>query len=159
MINRHLAWLAAAVDRSDSDSDSDESSTSSGTDCVGDIGEEEGNNGFAAKFKLHLGPDPIQVEQEFPPLEPVPVCRNLQVTIEDWADPDDDYASSYAGSDLSEDDEEVPHGPDQDPAFVERGGEPLGAHPEDEPLMDDGMLCAFLDMRLGNYAEDEWFNL
>ncbi|KAG8728624.1 hypothetical protein FRC11_010575, partial [Ceratobasidium sp. 423] len=151
-INQHLAWLATAVNCSDSDSDSDESLTSSGTDHVGDIGEEEGNNGFT-------GPDPIQVGQEFPPLELVPVHCNPQVTIEDWADPDDDYASSYTSSDFSEDDEEVPHSPDQDPAFIKQGGEPLGAHPEDEPLMDNGMLHAFLDMQLGDYAKDEWFNL
>lgn len=81
------------------------------------------------------------------------------MTIEELPDPDDTFARSDHGSDHSNDDEELVGGPDRDPQFVEREDAALGAHPEDEPLMDDDMLHAFLEMNLGDYAKDEWFEL
>ena len=89
----------------------------------------------------------------------MPLNRNPRVTIEDWPDPEDDFAHSEHGSDSSEDNNEPTNGPDQDPEFIEQGNLPLGAHPEDKPLMNDNMLHAFLEMHLGDYTQDEWFNL
>lgn len=81
------------------------------------------------------------------------------MTIEEWPDPDDNFAHLDRGVDSSDDDEETIDGPDRDPPFVERGNAALGVHPEDEPLMDDAMLHAFLEMNLGDYVKEEWFDL
>ncbi|KAF8601344.1 hypothetical protein BDV93DRAFT_510076 [Ceratobasidium sp. AG-I] len=75
--------------------------------------------------------------------------RNPPVTIEDWPDPEDDNSAA------SEDDEGPINDVDQDPAYVER--DPLaGFGPEDEPVLDDEQLRAFLEAELGDLADEEW---
>ncbi|CUA77976.1 hypothetical protein RSOLAG22IIIB_12956 [Rhizoctonia solani] len=175
-INRHLAGMAtsAAANHNHPDSDSDlhsnpdfeidpvgsplpESVTSNGAghpmDLEGDLDDDEPMDAMDIFHQLQL-----------PPLESVPIHHNPPVTIEDWPDPEGLFIDLINGED-GEDDEasidggEFDDGPDRDPPFVERGGEDLGAHAEDEPLMDDEMLRAFLEMHLGDYAEEEWFDL
>lgn len=84
--------------------------------------------------------------------------RNPPVTVQELPDPDDAFAHLDHGLDYLDDEEPV-GGPDHGPPFVEWEDAPLGGHPEDEPLMHDAMLRAFLDMSLGDYAETEWFDL
>jgi hypothetical protein len=78
--------------------------------------------------------------------EPVPLHRNPPVTIEDWPDPEDDFA----GSDTSDD------GLPPEPEFLERRDTPLGNHPKDEAVMDDEELLKFLKENLGDVADEEW---
>ncbi|CAE6451722.1 unnamed protein product [Rhizoctonia solani] len=181
-INRHLAIMVEIAEATvaaytnhdplDSDADSDlgsdtsgldpayppppESVTSNGLDHPMDPGEGLDN---------HEPMDPVGDFHQLPPLEPVPVRHNPPVTVEDWPDPDglfapnnEDDEDDKEGEDSEDSDNEV-HGPDHNPPFVERGEEHLGAHAEDEPLMDDEMLRAFVEMNLGDYAEQEWFDL
>lgn len=71
--------------------------------------------------------------------------------IEDWPDPDDDFAES-------EDDEELANDMDGDPAFVER--DPLfGPGPMDEPAMNNEELRQSLEMELGDLADEEWIDM
>ncbi|CAE7227515.1 unnamed protein product, partial [Rhizoctonia solani] len=139
-----------------------ESVTDHGVGHLMDQGEDwDGNDPIdEAVLPHHLQP---------PPFEPVPVRHNPPVTIEDWPDPDGLFDQSVNGDDENgkdgedgeddEDDGDKEDTPDGDPVFVERDNEGLGAYAEDEPLMDDDMLRAFLEMHLGDFAEDEWFDL
>ncbi|KAG8729050.1 hypothetical protein FRC10_004331, partial [Ceratobasidium sp. 414] len=78
--------------------------------------------------------------------------HNPTAMVEEWPDPD----GSSVGSDLG--DAEPIDGAERDPEFVERV-EPLGFHPDDEPEMDDEVVRAFLDLNLGDLAEDEWIDM
>ncbi|KAG8738091.1 hypothetical protein FRC11_001624, partial [Ceratobasidium sp. 423] len=67
---------------------------------------------------------------EDPIIAPVPLRRNPRVTIEEWPDPDDDFARSEASEDS------LP----PEPEFIECRDTPLGYHPEDEAVLDDEEL-------------------
>ncbi|CAE6433638.1 unnamed protein product, partial [Rhizoctonia solani] len=79
-------------------------------------------------------------------IAPIPRRRNPPVTIEDWPDPEDDFAVPEASE------EDLP----PEPPFVERGDTPLGDYPEDEAQMDDEELLRFLQENLGDGVDEEW---
>lgn len=74
------------------------------------------------------------------------------MTIDDWPDPDDDFASSVDG----DDNESV--GSNRDPEYVERDV-PLGLNPEDEPALNEEQLRALLEAELGDLADEEWIDM
>ncbi|KAG8727740.1 hypothetical protein FRC10_005683 [Ceratobasidium sp. 414] len=104
-------------------------------------------------------PDAMDTAEDGQPLPSPPpelervhqVRRNPPVTIEDWDDPDDPEPSEAS------DDDEPAAGEDRDPEYVERAEVP-GFNPNDGPDMDDEQFANFLEMRLGDLAEDEWID-
>ncbi|CCO37842.1 hypothetical protein BN14_12002 [Rhizoctonia solani AG-1 IB] len=92
-----------------------------------------------------------------PLLASVPLHRNPPVTVEDWPDPEDDF-DPFDDEWDSQGDNKLAEG-DQDPPFIERDNDMPGSGPEDEPLMDNNMLQAFLEMHLGDWTQEEWFDL
>ncbi|KAG9081357.1 hypothetical protein FRC06_005622, partial [Ceratobasidium sp. 370] len=80
------------------------------------------------------------------------VHHNPPVTIEERDDPDDPELSEAS------DDDEPAIGEDCDPEYVEQAEAP-GFNPDDEPDLDDEQFANFLEMCLGNLAEDKWIDL
>ncbi|KAG9076540.1 hypothetical protein FRC06_009452, partial [Ceratobasidium sp. 370] len=107
-------------------------------------------------------PDAMSISDGDPPMFALPpeperahqVYRNPPVTIDEWPDPNDNPDPS----ETSDDDNRSAAGEDRDPAYVEQADAP-GFNPDDEPLMDDEQLAAFLQMHLGDLAEEEWIDL
>jgi hypothetical protein len=83
------------------------------------------------------------------------VRRNPPVTIEDWPEPDDE-------PDIGEDDEPNNNEPvdraDRDPDYVEQH-EPLRFHPDDEPGQPNAAVLAWMDLNLGDFADQQWVDM
>ncbi|KAG9101427.1 hypothetical protein FRC06_003032 [Ceratobasidium sp. 370] len=115
----------------------------------------------AAKWSA-MSPDVMSMTNDGQPMLAIPpkpervhqVRCNPPVTMKDWDDPDDDSETPEA----SDDNNEPAAGEDRDPEYIERA-EGLGFNPNDKPSMDDKQLGDFLEMHLGDLAEDEWINL
>ncbi|KAG8736378.1 hypothetical protein FRC10_009390 [Ceratobasidium sp. 414] len=88
---------------------------------------------------------------ELPPAQGL--RRNPPVTIEDWPDPDDDFAASDDGNNGTLIDDA-----DRDPEYVERDA-PLVFDPDDEPVLDDEEIWAFLEDHLGDLTDKEWIDM
>ncbi|KAF8691635.1 Transposase family tnp2, partial [Rhizoctonia solani] len=93
----------------------------------------------------------VQLQQDqIPALEAVPMQLNPPVDMQYWADTESDFVG--LDNDLDNDlDDGLGNFSDNKPI--------AGASPEDKPLMDNGMLRAFLEMHLGDQAEDKWLDL
>jgi hypothetical protein len=89
---------------------------------------------------------------ELPPAQGL--LRNPPVWIDDWPEPDDDYA----GSDDDTLDNESIHSGERDPEYIERD-RMLGLDPEDEPELGDEDLRALLEAQLGDLADEEWIDM
>ncbi|KAG9078309.1 hypothetical protein FRC06_008433, partial [Ceratobasidium sp. 370] len=106
--------------------------------------------------------DAMNTADDSPPMQALPpepdrphqLRCNPPVTIKEWDDPDYNSRPSEA----SDNDSEPATREDQDPEYVERADVP-GLDPNDEPLMDDEHLIGFLEMHLGNLAEEQWIDL
>ncbi|CAE6386878.1 unnamed protein product [Rhizoctonia solani] len=140
---------------SDSDLDSDSNSDSNlpapenpGEPNPGlvaeDVEMDNGGNSLIENFMHDLAN--VTLGEDGVTIAPIPRRRNPPVTIEDWPDPEDDFAHSEASNG------DLP----AEPSFVERGDTPLGEHPEDEALMDDEELLRFLQENLGDGVDREW---
>ncbi|KAG8743020.1 hypothetical protein FRC10_000530 [Ceratobasidium sp. 414] len=88
---------------------------------------------------------------ELPPAQGL--RRNPPVTIEDWPDPDDDFAA------LDDGDNGAPiDNADQDPEYVERDA-PLAFDPNDKPVLDNEEIWVFLEDHLGDLTDEEWIDM
>ncbi|KAB5588578.1 hypothetical protein CTheo_7980 [Ceratobasidium theobromae] len=84
---------------------------------------------------------------------PNTICQNPPVTIEEWLDPDNEYAKSKPDVD------EILFGsPDQDPQYLEPTGVPA-CHPDNEGEFDDQELQELLELHLGTIDKAKWEEL
>ncbi|CCO32597.1 hypothetical protein BN14_06660 [Rhizoctonia solani AG-1 IB] len=111
---------------------------------TGDVEMDAGGDSLIENFMHNLAN--VTLGEDGVTITPIPQRRNPPVTIEEWPDPEDNFAHLEAS------DEDLP----PEPSFIECSDTPLGEYPEDEALMDDEELLRFLQENLGDRVDKEW---
>jgi hypothetical protein len=114
---------------------------------------------YLGRFLVSQLPPSLAVLMPFASVALGEIRRNPPVMLEDWPEPEDelDIGDEYEFLDGEPIDEGI-DGLDRDPPFVERQ-DPLRFHPDDEPELPNEALRAWMDLNLGDLADEEWIDL